>query len=524
MEEVRLSEIVSVLSKIRMTSSRNEKISIAAKFLVSVPRDQLADTSRLMIGQLLPGEFGSPGVQFADLGDAKSIALQTSLFSERLTVSRVVAAFREIYYVSGKRARQRKASIFRGLLIDASKDEIEFLFGCMTGDIRAGFSEGLLLESIAEASGRDLDSLKEMLGTVTDIGRLAESVLGGRVTATGVVLKPMRPVRMMLAESSEDIRQALSSVSLPVALEYKLDGIRVQIHVLNGDVRIFSRRQTDITEALPEIVDTVRSLAISSAILDGEVIAFRGKPLPFQEVMRRVTRERNIAGEAEATPVRLHLFDLLYLNGESLIDLPYEKRSERLAEIVPLSLIVPRIIISSDSEAERFFKKSLSEGHEGVIVKSLSGRYQLGRRSRDWLKVKERITIDAVIIAAEWGHGRRSNWLSNYHLGVRGHEGFVMVGKTFKGVSDAELKRLTDMLLMTVQEDHKSWVKVRPAIVLEVAFNEIQRSPKYSSGMALRFARVLRIREDKEANDSTTEEELRRIMEQQFVSKAKRMK
>ncbi|MEM3038705.1 MAG: ATP-dependent DNA ligase [Thermoplasmata archaeon] len=524
MKAVRLSDVVSVLSKIRATSSRNEKVSIAAEFLLSVPSDQLADTSRLMIGQLLPKEFGSPGVHFADLGDAKSIALQTTLFSERLTVSRVVTAFKEIYSVSGKRARQRKASILRGLLIDASKDEIEFLFGCMTGDVRAGFSEGLLLESIAKASGRDVDFLRGMLGTVIDIGRLAESVLGGGSAGARAVLEPMRPVRVMLAESSEDIGQALSSIPLPVALEYKLDGIRVQIHVLDGDVRIFSRRQTDVTESLPEIVEAVRPLAISSAILDGEVIAFKGKPLPFQEVMRRVTRERDIAGEAEATPLRLYLFDVLYLNGESLIDFPYESRSERLSGIAPSTLLVPKIITSSQSEAERFLRRSLSEGHEGVIVKSLSGKYELGRRSADWLKVKERITIDAVIIAAEWGHGRRSNWLSNYHLGVKGRDGFVMVGKTFKGVSDAELKRLTDMLLMTVEEDHGNWVKVRPTIVLEIAFNEIQRSPKYDSGMALRFARVLRIREDKAPGDSTTEEELRRIMERQFVSKAKRMK
>ncbi|MEM4262714.1 MAG: ATP-dependent DNA ligase, partial [Thermoplasmata archaeon] len=357
-----------------------------------------------------------------------------------------------------------------------------------------------------------------------DIGRLAESVLGGGSAGARAVLEPMRPVRVMLAESSEDIGQALSSIPLPVALEYKLDGIRVQIHVLDGDVRIFSRRQTDVTESLPEIVEAVRPLAISSAILDGEVIAFKGKPLPFQEVMRRVTRERDIAGEAEATPVRLYLFDVLYLNGESLIDFPYESRSERLSGIAPSTLLVPKIITSSQSEAERFLRRSLSEGHEGVIVKSLSGKYELGRRSADWLKVKERITIDAVIIAAEWGHGRRSNWLSNYHLGVKGRDGFVMVGKTFKGVSDAELKRLTDMLLMTVEEDHGNWVKVRPTIVLEIAFNEIQRSPKYDSGMALRFARVLRIREDKAPGDSTTEEELRRIMERQFVSKAKRMK
>jgi DNA ligase-1 len=240
--------------------------------------------------------------------------------------------------------------------------------------------------------------------------------------------------------------------------------------------------------------------------------------------MRRVTREKDVMGEAERTPVRLFLFDVLYLDGEPLIDLAYEERIERLKRIAPAELLVPRKIIASEADAERFLEKSLSEGHEGVLIKSLKGIYQLGRRSADWIKVKEHITIDAVVIGAEWGHGRRSNWLSNYHLGVKSRDGFVMVGKTFKGVSDAELKRLTDLLLMEVEEDHGSWVKVRPNIVLEIAFNEIQRSPKYPSGMALRFARVVRIREDKSADDVTTEEELRRIMQQQFLSKAERMK
>jgi len=519
-----LSEVVSVLSRIRATASKNEKIFIAADFLASVPRDQLADTARLMIGQLLPSDFGSPGIGFADLKAVRDITLQKSLFSERLTVARVAEAFKTISSISGRKARQRKASVLRGLLIDATREEIEFLLGCMTGDVRAGFSEGLLIEAIAKASGREASAVREMFGILTDVGRVADAVLGGGDKGRAAVLKPMRPVKLMLAEPSMNIRQALASVSLPAAVEYKLDGIRVQIHISRDQIRIFSRRQTDVTDALPEIVEAVRAVSVSSAILDGEVIAFTDKPLPFQEVMRRVTREKDVMGEAERTPVRLFLFDVLYLDGEPLIDLAYEERIERLKRIAPAELLVPRKIIASEADAERFLEKSLSEGHEGVLIKSLKGIYQLGRRSADWIKVKEHITIDAVVIGAEWGHGRRSNWLSNYHLGVKSRDGFVMVGKTFKGVSDAELKRLTDLLLMEVEEDHGSWVKVRPNIVLEIAFNEIQRSPKYPSGMALRFARVVRIREDKSADDVTTEEELRRIMQQQFLSKAERMK
>lgn len=522
--EVRLSEIVSVLARIRTTGSRNEKVGIAAEFLKSCPQDQLADVARLMIGQLLPSELGSPGLQLTDLEDARSIKSQTSLFKEQLTVPRVVATFKEIYSTTGKRGRQKKAGLLRGLLIDASKDEMDFLIGCITGEIRAGFSEGLLIESIASASGRDINGLKETFGIVTDVGRLAESALRGDRIASRMVLKPMSPIKVMLAESAENVQQALSLIPLPAAAEYKLDGIRVQVHIKGGEVRIFSRHQIDITNALPEIVSAVKIIEQESAIFDGEVVAFKGRPLPFQEVMRRVTRERDVMREAEVTPVRLFLFDVLYLNGEPLIDKPYRTRSDRLRSVAPELLLVPKAIVSTEAEAERFFKKSFSEGHEGVMIKSLSGKYQLGRRASEWIKVKKYSTIDAVILAAEWGHGRRSNWLSNYHLGVRKDDDFAMVGKTFKGVSDAELKRLTDLLLIVAEEDHGSWIRVRPEIVLEVAFNEIQRSSKYDSGMALRFARVVKIREDKTADEATTLEELKQLMERQYRLKAKRIK
>lgn len=522
--EVRLSEIVSVLARIRATSSRNEKVGIAAEFLKTCPRDQLADVGRLMVGQLLPSELGAPGIQLTDLEDARSIKSQTSLFKEQLTVPRVVATFKKIYSTTGKRARKKKAGLLRGLLIDASKDEISFLIGCITGDIRAGFSEGLLIESIALASGRDIDELKETLGIVTDVGRLAVSALSEDKVASRMILKPMIPIKVMLAESAENVQQALSLIPLPAAAEYKLDGIRVQIHIMNGEVKIFSRNQTDITNALPEIVSVVKSIEQESAIFDGEVVAFKGRPLPFQEVMRRVTRERDVMREAEATPVRLFLFDMLYLNGESLIDEPYRIRSDRLRRIVPKQLLVSKAIVTTEAEVEGFFKKSLSAGHEGLMIKTLSGKYQLGRRASEWIKVKKYSTIDAVILAAEWGHGRRSNWLSNYHLGVRKNDNFAMVGKTFKGVSDAELKHLTDLLLRVAEEDHGSWIRVRPEIVLEIAFNEIQRSSKYDSGMALRFARVIKIREDKTADEVITLEELRQLMERQYRLKAKRIK
>ncbi|MDH4123705.1 MAG: ATP-dependent DNA ligase, partial [Thermoplasmata archaeon] len=423
---------------------------------------------------------------------------------------------------SGPKSRQRKASVLNGLMMNASKVERDFLIDCVTGDIRSGFSEGLMIETIAKISQKEPKEVIASLGVIGDIGRVAEAFIVRNEEAESAKVRPMHPLRLMLAESADSIEESFELIQSPINFEYKLDGIRVQIHGDGKKIRIFSRRQIEITGAFPEIINDVRRIKANSYILDGEVVAFGKKPLPFQEVMRRVTREKKVAIEAKQTPVRLFLFDVLHLDGRSLIDSDYELRTKILEDIVPANLLVSKITTTSKVEAEKFFAKSLSEGHEGLVAKNLHGKYHLGRRSRDWIKIKEHITIDAVIIAAEWGHGRRSNWLSNYHLGVRKADGFAMVGKTFKGVSDDELKLITDRLLMSVIEDHGSWVKVEPSIVVEIAFNEIQRSPKYESGMALRFARVQRIRDDKGPEEAITEEQLRLLMERQFVSKEKR--
>ena len=524
MSEVKLSSIVDLLAKMRQTNSKNEKVSLAASFLMTVPSDQLADTAHLMIGQILSAESGSPGIQFSDIANLESVSQQSTLFSEPLTVSRVAHAFEEIHSISGSRSRQRKTAVLRGLMLDASNAEIEFLLGCITGDMRAGFSEGLLIEAIAKTAGKEPREVVEAFGIIGDIGRVAEGLLGEGKIAERATIFPMKPIRLMLAESAEDVAEAMEIMGTSVSLEYKLDGIRVQIHRDETGTKIFSRRPTDVTAAIPEIVDAVKSVKGKSFILDGEVIAFKKKPLPFQEVMRRVTRETGIADEAKETPLKLFLFDVIFLDGRNLMDQSYEHRARILSEIAPPDLIVPRLTTASNEEALAFMKKSLAEGHEGLIVKNPNGYYHLGKRSRDWIKVKEYVTIDAAIIAAEWGHGRRSKWLSNYHLGVRNPDGFSMVGKTFKGLTDSEFVEVTRRLTSAVTKDYGHWVKVKPQIVVEVAFNEVQKSPKYASGMALRFARVIRIRDDKGPDEITTEDELRGIMEKQFTSKARRMK
>lgn len=524
MKNVTLAKLAELLSRIRATSSRNEKISLAAEFLGTVPKDQLEDTARLMIGQPLPMKMGALGAQWSEVSEFVGRLDQKNLFSEPLTVRRVVQGFREMAAISGPGSRQRKGAILRGLMLDAGKEERELLIGSITGEIRAGFSEGLLLEAIAIVAEVTLNEATQLLGTVGDIGEVASSLLGKDGKGSGAGIVPMKPLRPMLAESAETIANAIDVLGTPAAFEYKLDGIRIQAHKEKGAIKIFSRRLTEITLAMPEVIEELGKISGESFILDGEIIAYRGKPLPFQEVMRRVTREKEIATESVETPVKLMLFDIVYLDGQDLSNLDYEKRIDVLDRVAPRELVVPRIITSSIPEAQEFYEQALKKGHEGVMGKSLSGKYQLGKRSKNWMKVKKAITIDVVIIAAERGHGRRSRWYSNYHLGVKTKEGFGMVGKTFKGLTDAEFEDLTERLRKLIVMDHGFWISVRPEIVLEIAFNEIQRSPKYDSKMALRFARVTRIRDDKSPNDVETIEELRGLFDKQFSSKARSLK
>ena len=524
MREVTLADIARLLADIRGTSSKNDKIAIAAEFLRTIPEDQLEDTARLMIGQPLPVKKGSLGIQWNDVAEFVGELDQKNLFSEPLSVKRVAGSFQEIAAVSGAKSRQRKGAVLRGLMLDASSDERDLLIGTITGDLRAGFSEGLLLEAIAASADIPVHDATQMLGTLGDIGETASSLLGKGGKKADASIKPMNPIRPMLAESAETIGKAMELLGGRGAFEYKLDGIRVQAHKEKGSIRVFSRRLTDITQAVPEIVSDLGKVKADSFILDGEVIAFKDRPLPFQEVMRRVTREKGIASESIDTPVRIMLFDVIYLDGENLTGLDYEKRTEVLERIAPKELRVPRLMASSIPEAQEFYEQALRRGHEGVMGKVLTGKYQLGKRSKSWVKVKKAVTIDVAIIGAEKGHGRRSRWYSNYHLGVRTKDGFAMIGKTFKGLTDAEFEDLTARLKRLVIEDHGFWISVRPEIVLEVAFNEIQRSPKYESKMALRFARVTRIRDDKGPDDIETLGHLTELFDTQFGSKARSLK
>ncbi|MBV9444942.1 MAG: ATP-dependent DNA ligase, partial [Streptosporangiaceae bacterium] len=320
-----------------------------------------------------------------------------------------------------------------------------------------------------------------------------------------------QPVRPMLAASAPDIPDALAKIGVGIlaAIEWKLDGIRIQAHVASGGaVRLFTRTLDDITDRLPEVVAAVGGLPVRSAVLDGELIALRpdGRPMAFQDTASRA------AAETGAVSLSSFFFDLLHLDGADLIDLPYEQRRASLEAVVPADMLMPRMLTSSAEEASEFFADAVARGHEGVVVKSLDALYAAGRRGAGWIKVKPRHTLDLVVLAVEWGHGRRRGWLSNLHLGARDPAGgFVMLGKTFKGLTDELLKWQTSRLL-ALESHRDSWtVYVRPELVVEIAFDGVQRSPRYPGGLALRFARVLRYREDKPAAEADTIDTVRAL-------------
>jgi DNA ligase-1 len=330
----------------------------------------------------------------------------------------------------------------------------------------------------------------------------------------------------MLAEMAEDIHQVIAEHPEGSAFEYKLDGARIQIHRKGDRVGIFSRRLTDVTDSVPEIVEFARTrVKISEFLIEGEVVALgeSGKPVPFQDLMRRFRRVHDIKDMVEKIPLRLYLFDILQSNGKTLIDLPYSERWEILSRIVPAESLAPRILTGDPQVVSDFMQLALKQGHEGLMAKSLRSDYSPGARGKKWFKIKPADRLDVVIVAAEWGSGRRVGWLSNYHLAVRDEDTgeYLVVGKTFKGLTDAEFDTITRRLQDLKTKETKWTVHVKPEIVVEVAHNEIQKSPRYKSGFALRFARITKFRDDKSPEEADTIQRLRKLYDKQFENKGR---
>ncbi len=521
-------QLARLCQSVEATSKRNEKIGLISSFLKAASPEEVPLVTLFLAGKAFPeSDPRVLEISYATISDASKNLGQSRLTEHPLTIRDVYDTLEKIAQTSGSKSRDRKLSLLQTILTQASPVEAEFLTRMMLGEMRIGVVEGVLLDAIAEASAvpRELIRRAHMLhGDIGDVASLAMSE--GVAALEGITLRLFVPVKPMLAEMADSVEQALSEHKDGTAFEYKFDGARIQIHRKADKVRIFSRRLTDVTDSIPEIVDFARiHVKASEFLVEGEVVATgaAGKPIPFQDLMRRFRRVHEIEDMAGKIPLKLYLFDALQVDGETLIDQPYADRWKALSHLVSKERLAPRIITSDIGKVESFMQSALKEGHEGLMAKSLSSNYSIGARGKKWFKIKPADKLDVVIVAADWGSGRRVGWLSNYHLAVRDKDTdeFLVVGKTFKGLTDVEFEAITKRLQELKTRDGRYTVYVKPAIVAEVAYNEIQKSPRYKSGFALRFARISRFRDDKKPDDADTLQRLQQLYDKQFENKAR---
>jgi ATP-dependent DNA ligase I len=524
---------------------RRAKISQIADLLGSVPSAEVPVAVAFLSGELTQRQIGVGYAALMDLlrpgraGDPGRLgALESPPAAEpTLSLTETDSAFGAIGALTGPGSQAERRQLLAGLLRRATEAEHEFLVRLLAGDLGQGALEGIMTEAVAMAAGVPAQQVRRAHQLGGSLPQVAQAALRAAATSdprqvaaalSSFTLRVGRPVRPMLASSAASITAALTRIS-PAAVEWKIDGVRIQVHRHGGEVRVFTRTLEDITARVPEIVLAAQSLDVRSAVLDGEAVALYpdGRPRPFQVTSARAASHSDVARQSELTPLTPFLFDLLHLNGTDLIEAPGSERYRQLSAVVPAALLIPRQVTADSGAAASFFAEAVSRGHEGVVVKSLDAPYVAGRRGSEWIKVKPRHTLDLVVLAAEWGHGRRRGLLSNLHLGARDPVtgGLVMLGKTFKGLTDEMLAWQTSRLLELADPpraplpdedrgERHGVVHVRPELVAEIAFDGVQSSRRYPGGVALRFARVLRYRPDKTAAEADTIDAIRAIWDQ----------
>jgi DNA ligase-1 len=505
------AKLVEASDAVAATRSRLKKIDLLRACLRQFARGEIETGVGYLIGMLRQGRIG---LGWSIVRDAHGVE---AAGSAGLDIRKVDTAFEEVAAVSGKGSNLERKRLLRELFSRATAAEQSFLARLITGELRQGALEGVMVEAIAKAAEvpvRDVRRAVMLAGNPATVAKAA--MTEGHAGLDAFRLAVLQPVQPMLAQTAQDAGTALKAFGV-AAFEYKLDGARIQVHKADDEIRIFTRRLNDVSASLPEIAEVIRALPVRTLILDGEVIALRadGTPHPFQITMRRFGRKLDVDSLRESLPLNAFFFDCLHVDGEDLIDRPAAERFEAMTKVLPAESLIPRLVTADEHDAARFFDDSLAAGHEGVMAKSLDSPYEAGNRGAGWLKIKPAHTLDLVVIAVEWGSGRRRGWLSNLHLAARDPDEnrFVMLGKTFKGMTDKMLEWQTRRLLEleTGREEHI--VHVRPELVVEIAFNELQTSPHYPGGMALRFARVKRYREDKGPADADTIDTVRQIFE-----------
>jgi ATP-dependent DNA ligase I len=505
---VLLDEIARTSAAVGRTRSRLAKIDLLADILRRLDTDEVPIAVAYLSG-VLPQ--GTVGVGWASLRNLPPPATPPP----SLELREVHAALDRIAAASGKGSQAARRGELTELFTRTTEQERRFLLGLLSGEIRQGALEGIMVEAVGRAATVPASEVRRALMVAGDLGIVAAaSMAGGTQGLARFRLTVLRPIQPMLAQTASDLTDAFARIH-PAVVEWKLDGARLQVHRLDGEVRAFTRNLADITDRVPEVVEAVRELSVDAVILDGEAIALRpdGRPHPFQMTMSRFGSRLDVPELRRAVPLSSFFFDVLHLDGDDLIDRPTRERIAALDARIPGGLRVPRIVTANAEDADRFLDDALERGHEGVMVKAPDAPYEAGRRGASWLKVKRAHTLDLVVLAVEWGHGRRQGWLSNLHLGARDPAtgGYVMLGKTFKGMTDEMLAWQTERFLQLETRRDDFTVYVRPELVVEVAFDGVQRSPRYPAGLALRFARVKGYRPDKRAEDADTIETVRAI-------------
>lgn len=555
-------EFAELCERLANISERSRKIRILVNALKGLRREYIKPFTLLIIGRYAPEwqavtleiswativkvsktlfaikieeliktlkKTGDIGETFRLLAEKRKTRRQLTLlsFQRKLTILDVYKELNKIAQISGPDSRQRKETRLIALLMSMSPLEIKYALKIIFGDMRHGVSVGLMEEAISYASGISLDLISRANMILGDLGEVAELALYEGVKAIkNVKIILFRPIRPMLAQKADNVLDALREHNFETSFEFKFDGLRSQIHIREDTIKIFSRRLKDITSSFPDLVKKIKqNIRCRECVLEGEIIGIKnGKPLPFQILMRRLRRISDAKRYLRMIPVKLYLFDVLYLDGNMLIDLPYHERRKILASIAGNLDLAPQLITRDANKAEEFLDLAIKSGHEGLVAKKLDSNYTPGIRGKKWLKIKRTLDpLDCVIVAAEWGYGRRKKWLSDYYLAVYdpANDKWLVIGKTFKGLTDKEFEELTKMLLKFRIYERGRTVYVQPKIVVEVIYDEIQKSPKYESGFALRFARINRIRWDKDPQDADTIEKVKKIYHEQFKYKAK---
>jgi DNA ligase-1 len=503
---MRVFDLAQTSEQLAKTSKRTEKLKLIATTIADAPPAHRGLTALYLSGSITQNKLG---VGYAQLGSLRN---QPAAESPTLEVQDLDKTLSEVAATRGQGSAARRLELLQQLMSRATAPEQQFIARLVLGELRQGALESLVIDAIADAAKVPRPSVRRAQMLINDLAHVTDLAFNdGEPALTNVGLQLFRPVQPMLADSAADVAEAIERLGRAI-FEYKLDGARVQIHKRDDDIRIYTRTLNDVTAALPETVDLARSMHARELILDGEVIALRadGTPWPFQETMRRFGRKLDVDGLRGELPLSTFIFDCLFIDGRTLLDAPQSERAAVLERVVPPLAQVPRLVTDNLEQAEAFMRASLDTGHEGLMAKACDAVYAAGNRGSNWIKLKVAHTFDLVVLAVEWGSGRRSGWLSNLHLGARDpNGGFVMLGKTFKGLTDELLRWQTEALLALEERRDAHIVYVRPELVVEIAFNDLQRSSHYPGGLALRFARVKRYRPDKTAAQADTIDQVR---------------